>query len=156
MFSRTKAKPSDDVIDEAGTPIDIPDDAGADASRNTGAAASGGSARGSGAFLLENSKPSVISEGFLIVGDVTANGILHVEGSVRGAITTEVVNIGSKGSVNGRVTCKSLQVKGVFEGIAECDELVVSGRAKVSGTITYRTLSIQRGAQVEGDLGAAR
>ena len=111
----------------------------------------GNEGAGSG-FLLDRSKPSVISEGFTLQGDISANGVLHVEGLIRGTINTDAVNIGLHGSVEGQVASKSLHVKGAFVGTAVCEDLVISSKARVVGRITYRSLAIQRGALVEGDL----
>ncbi len=106
----------------------------------------------SGGFLLERNKPSVISEGFSLVGDIMADGVLHVEGSVRGTVATGVVNIGPNGSVEGEISCQQLHIKGSFVGQADCDELLIAGKARVSGRVTYRTLSVQRGADIDGSL----
>jgi len=105
-----------------------------------------------GGFLLERNKPSVISEGFSLVGDITADGVLHVEGQVRGTVATGVVNIGPNGSVEGEITCQQLHIKGAFVGQADCDELLIAGKARVNGRVTYRTLSVQRGADIDGNL----
>ena len=143
MFAKSKNKspddltPSQDLVDDAGSPADTRTDAGAP---------------GGGSFLLDRNKPSVISEGFALVGDVVAEGVLHVEGSIKGTINSDVVNIGLNGAVDGDVRCKSLQIKGSFLGTARCDELIISGKARVSGRIAYGSLSVQRGATIEGDL----
>ena len=110
---------------------------------------------GSSGFLLDSNKPSVISEGFSLVGDISAQGILHVEGMIKGTVTTEAVNIGITGAIEGKIQCSSLQIKGAFVGEARCQELVISSKARVRGNITYETLSIQRGAFVEGELARA-
>jgi len=109
----------------------------------------------SSGFLLDSNKPSVISEGFSLVGDITAQGVLHVEGMIKGTVTTEAVNIGITGAVEGKIQCTSLQIKGAFVGEARCQELIIANKARVRGTITYETLSIQRGAYVEGELARA-
>ena len=109
----------------------------------------------SSGFLLDSNKPSVISEGFSLVGDITAQGVLHVEGMIKGTVTTEAVNIGITGAVEGKIQCTSLQIKGAFVGEARCQELVIASKARVRGTITYEPLSIQRGAYVEGELARA-
>ncbi len=106
----------------------------------------------SGGFLLERNKPSVISEGFSLVGDISADGVLHVEGEVRGTVKTQVVNIGPNGSVDGEISCQQLHIKGCFVGQADCDELLIAGKARVNGRVTYRTLSVQRGADIDGSL----
>lgn len=118
----------------------------------TAAADEGASKSASSGFLLERNKPSVISEGFSLVGDITADGALHVEGQVRGTVKTNVVNIGQNGSVEGKVSCRSLQIKGTFLGEADCDELLIAGKARVTGRVTYKTLSVQRGAEIDGTL----
>lgn len=119
----------------------------------TGNAASRNTA--SSGFLLDSNKPSVISEGFSLVGDISAQGILHVEGMIKGTVTTEAVNIGITGAVEGKIQCTSLQIKGAFVGEARCQELFIANKARVRGNITYETLSIQRGAYVEGELARA-
>ena len=72
--------------------------------------------------------------------------------NINGTINSDVVNIGLNGAVDGDVRCKSLQIKGSFVGTARCDELIISGKARVSGRIAYGSLSVQRGATIEGDL----
>jgi cytoskeletal protein CcmA (bactofilin family) len=81
--------------------------------------------------------------------------VLHVEGMIKGTVTTEAVNIGITGAVEGKIQCTSLQIKGAFVGEARCQELIIANKARVRGTITYETLSIQRGAYVEGELARA-
>ena len=78
--------------------------------------------------------------------------MLHVEGFIKGTVSTDVVNIGPRGAIEGQVTSKSLHVKGAFVGTAVCDELFIASKARVVGRITYRTVAIQRGALIEGEL----
>jgi hypothetical protein len=142
MFAKSKNKSTDNAYEE---PEDMTPETANSAPRS--GASSG--------FLLDSNKPSVISEGFSLVGDITAQGVLHVEGMIKGTVTTEAVNIGITGAVEGKIQCTSLQIKGAFVGEARCQELVIANKARVRGTITYETLSIQRGAYVEGELARA-
>jgi len=142
MFAKSKNKSTDNAYEE---PEDMTPETANSAPRS--GASSG--------FLLDSNKPSVISEGFSLVGDITAQGVLHVEGMIKGTVTTEAVNIGITGAVEGKIQCTSLQIKGAFVGEARCQELVIASKARVRGSITYETLSIQRGAYVEGDLARA-
>jgi len=102
--------------------------------------------------VLSSQKPSVISEGFSITGDIQSTGILHVEGKVTGTVGAQSVNISTKGEVEGEIRCNSLHIKGAFQGLAECDELVVASSAQVLGKIIYRYITIGSGAQVQGEL----
>lgn len=97
-------------------------------------------------------KPSIISEGFELIGDLISTGVVHVEGSVRGKLALSTITIGSKGVVEGTIQCETLHVKGRFSGTAHCRELTLSADATVDGQVYYSTLAVQRGAKISGEL----
>lgn len=97
-------------------------------------------------------KPSIISEGFELIGDLISTGVVHVEGSVRGKLCLSTITIGSKGSVEGTVQCETLHVKGRFSGTAHCRDLTLSADATVDGQVYYNQLAVQRGAKITGEL----
>ncbi|MGE5523796.1 MAG: bactofilin family protein, partial [Rhodospirillaceae bacterium] len=97
-------------------------------------------------------KPSIISEGFELVGDLISTGVVHVEGTVRGKLALSTITIGSKGVVDGTIQCETLHVKGRFSGTAHCRELTLSAGASVDGQVYYSTLAVQRGAKITGEL----
>lgn len=99
-----------------------------------------------------SSKPSILSEGFSFRGELSAKGAIHVEGSLNGQIQVDDLTIGSKGQVEGVVTCSSLHIKGKFSGTATCSELIVTSSAAVDGHVVYQTLSVQKGASIKGEL----
>jgi len=57
--------------------------------------------------IISNStaKPSILSEGFSFRGEIAAKGAIHVEGSLNGQIQVDELTIGSRGQVEGVVTC---------------------------------------------------
>jgi cytoskeletal protein CcmA (bactofilin family) len=142
MFGKPKSNSGDENFDEG---AEVGDE-------SRGETESGGGNGNGGGFLLDRSKPSVISEGFTLQGDISASGVLHVEGFIKGTVRTDAVNIGPRGAVEGKVMSKTLHVKGAFVGTAECDDLFIASKARVVGRITYRSVAIQRGAMIEGDL----
>lgn len=97
-------------------------------------------------------KPSIISEGFELTGDIVSSGGLHVEGKIDGKMQVDSLTVGTKGSVKGSVTCKTLTIKGHFEGDAYCSTLSLSGQAVVSGNIEYHTLIMASGTVLTGNL----
>jgi cytoskeletal protein CcmA (bactofilin family) len=99
-----------------------------------------------------SNKPSILSEGFSFRGEISAKGAIHVEGSLNGQVQVDELTIGSKGQVEGVVTCSSLHIKGKFSGTATCSELIVTSSATVDGHIVYQTLSVQKGASIKGEL----
>ena len=102
--------------------------------------------------VLDTHKPTVISEGFSLTGDIVSEGILHIEGRTSGTIKASSINVGPRGYVEGNVACASLHIKGGFTGTAVCGELVIAASAVVKGNITYQLLTIGRGATIEGEL----
>ncbi len=155
MFGKPKSNSVDEPVDVSSYEAEGDEGEASRANASGGGSSNGGGAGGpgnGGSFLLDRSKPSVISEGFTLQGDISAQGVLHVEGFIKGTVQTDVVNIGPRGAVEGQITCKALHIKGAFVGTANCDELFIASKARVVGRVTYRTLAVQRGALVEGDL----
>ena len=99
-----------------------------------------------------SNKPSILSEGFSFRGEISAKGAIHVEGSLNGQVQVDELTIGSRGQVEGVVTCSSLHIKGKFSGTATCSELIVTSSATVDGHVVYQTLSVQKGASIKGEL----
>jgi cytoskeletal protein CcmA (bactofilin family) len=97
-------------------------------------------------------KPSVISEGFIINGDIKSEGQLTVEGSFIGDISVDSLIVGVSGSVGGVINAKVINVKGILSGKIHCQEIIVGGRSIVDGELTYSAITIQRGGIVKGDI----
>ncbi|MBT9550669.1 MAG: polymer-forming cytoskeletal protein [Hydrogenophaga sp.] len=102
--------------------------------------------------LITTQKPSVVSEGFVMRGDIDSAGILHVEGSVIGTIQADDVNIGTAGLVEGTLTCKNLNIKGQVSGSVVCEELVVAPSAHIKGDVSYVSLTIGSGATIDCEM----
>jgi cytoskeletal protein CcmA (bactofilin family) len=101
---------------------------------------------------MNDAKPSIVSEGFSFSGDIVSDGTIHIEGNITGSIVVDVITIGIRGVVDGQITCSRLHVKGAFKGIAETDELQVDSTASLDGTVSYKVLTAQRGANIVGEL----
>jgi cytoskeletal protein CcmA (bactofilin family) len=141
MFKKTKIDPPEVPVTESPTPMSTPaEDIPVQKRAITGVA------------VLDSHKPTVISEGFSLTGDIVSDGILHIEGHTSGTIKASSVNVGPRGQVEGNIACASFHIKGSFSGTAVCGELVIAASAVVKGHITYQLLTIGRGATVEGDL----
>ena len=143
MFKKTKIDPPEVLVTESESPTPMITPAEEFSVPKRGV---------TGVAVLDTHKPTVISEGFSLTGDIVSDGILHIEGRTSGTIKASSVNVGPRGQVEGNVSCASLHIKGVFSGTAVCGELVIAASAVVKGHVTYQLLTIGRGATVEGDL----
>lgn len=104
----------------------------------------GGDGSGSGLNL--------IGRGTVIVGSITANASIRVEGEIHGkVVSSDLVTIGNTGSVEGDVEAKNLVVGGTVVGnLTAQDKLVLESRCSVTGDIRARRLVIDEGASFEG------
>ena len=99
-----------------------------------------------------NLKPSIISEGFEFIGEIRSNGYLTIDGTVRGTLSLHSIQIGATGILDGNVTCDTMNVKGGFSGQLDCRDLTIGSRAVVDGRVSFKSITIQRGGVVKGEL----
>lgn len=101
---------------------------------------------------VNNLKPSIISEGFEFIGEIKSNGYLTVDGVVRGNLALHSIQIGVTGTLDGNVVCDTMNVKGSFSGSLDCRDLTICSRAVVDGDVSFKSITIQRGGVVKGEL----
>ena len=95
---------------------------------------------------------TIISEGFSIVGSVTSDGLLEVYGKVEGAMHCASLVIHRHGHIVGPINGDKVVVDGTVRGPIDCGEVILNSRAKVVGDIRCRTLVVEKGAFIEGNL----
>lgn len=112
----------------------------------------GGNGNGGMKPAVNNLKPSIISEGFEFIGEIRSNGYLTIDGTVRGTLSLHSIQIGVTGVLDGNVTCDTMNVKGNFAGSLDCRDLTIGSRAVVDGKVSFKSITIQRGGVVKGEL----
>jgi cytoskeletal protein CcmA (bactofilin family) len=95
-------------------------------------------------------KPTIISEGFEFVGNITSEGVLNIAGVVKGKISAKSILVDVEGQVEGELTSEILVVKGKIVGEVVCQDLNIGPRAFIDGSISYQNIHIQRGGKVAG------
>jgi len=103
-----------------------------------------------GGVAADAARPSVLSVGVRLKGEFACAGPLHVEGTVEGAVHGPEVLIGPSGSISGDVDSSKLSLKGRFNGRAVCGEVVIGPQARATGDITCGSMTLARGAVLEG------
>lgn len=132
------------------SPADVPPVATSAAEPEVSAAAA--HANGAAKPAANNLKPSIISEGFEFIGEIRSNGYLTIDGTVRGTLSLHSIQIGATGVLDGNVTCDTMNVKGNFSGSLDCRDLTIGSRAVVDGKVSFKSITIQRGGVVKGEL----
>lgn len=93
---------------------------------------------------------AVLAPNLVVSGNLVSEGNIHVDGTVEGDIQTMHLTIGSTGIVKGRVYGDEVKVSGRVEGSITACELMLEETAVIEGDVHYRSLSVSRGARVNG------
>lgn len=95
--------------------------------------------------------PSIISADLRIVGDLHCAGDIQIEGNVEGDIKSQSVTVGEGAQVSGSLFAKTVRVSGEVKGQIEASSVTLAKSARVTGDVVHEVLSIEAGAQLEGN-----
>ena len=93
---------------------------------------------------------TIIAEGLKIVGSVTAEGLVEVNGQIEGDLHCTSLVISPKASILGGVEAERVVVNGKVEGPIKGGEVLLKSRAHVVGDIQHQSLAIESGAYFDG------
>ena len=102
-------------------------------------------------FLKRKSNFTLLGPDIDIDGDLAATADLHLDGRVNGDIKCAALVQGETSEIIGMVAAENAQVAGRIKGSISAETLVILKTARIEGDVTYGTLSIEEGAQVEGN-----
>jgi cytoskeletal protein CcmA (bactofilin family) len=102
---------------------------------------------------IENNSINLLGVGTEISGDITSNGDIRIDGSLKGNLKTKgKVVIGETGSVIGEIQCKNSDIEGRLEGkINVSDLLSLKAVSSIKGDIICRKIAIEPGAKFTGN-----
>lgn len=103
--------------------------------------------------LMDRANASVIGRDLVIMGQqivIVTQGILQVDGEVRGDLRGKEVIVGETGRVTGTVAAENVQVRGTVSGAIRGISVTLLPTARVEGDIHHQTLSITEGAIFDG------
>ncbi len=101
---------------------------------------------------------TLVGEGTVIEGEIRFTEGLRIDGRVMGNVIAlgdarNLLVIGDKASIAGRVKAGHVIVNGEVRGPVESDELLeLQPRARIEGNVRYERLEMHQGAQVHGEL----
>jgi cytoskeletal protein CcmA (bactofilin family) len=93
---------------------------------------------------------TVIADGLRIIGSVTADGLVEVNGHIEGELRCTSLIVSRKAHVVGTVTAEQVIVDGKVEGPIQGGEVILKSQAHVVGDIHHQSLAIEKGAYFEG------
>lgn len=96
--------------------------------------------------------PSLINRGLTVTGDLHSDGEIQVDGEVIGDIDCNQLVIGETGTVRGEIIAEAVSIRGEVNGRVRGSDVSLSGTAKVIGDILHRSLAMEAGAHLEGQV----
>jgi cytoskeletal protein CcmA (bactofilin family) len=100
--------------------------------------------------MLGSKQGTVIAKGLKIVGSVTAEGLVEVNGQIDGELHCTSLVIARGAHVTGTVAAERVVVDGNVEGPIQGGEVLLRSQAHVTGDIHHRSLAIESGAFFDG------
>jgi cytoskeletal protein CcmA (bactofilin family) len=95
---------------------------------------------------------SVIGADVVITGDVRATVDLHIDGRIQGDVTCATLVQGEGSHIVGAVQADQARLAGTVEGSLTVKMLVIEAKARIKGDVSYESLSMAVGAEVDGRL----
>jgi cytoskeletal protein CcmA (bactofilin family) len=93
---------------------------------------------------------TVIGEGLKIVGSVTAEGLVEVNGQIEGDLHCTSLIVSPKAQIVGSIIAERVVVDGRVEGPIQGGDVVLRSQAHVVGDIHHQSLAIEKGAYFDG------
>ena len=98
-----------------------------------------------------NESFAVHAPNLVVSGNLVSEGNIHVDGTVEGDVQTVHLTIGGTGVVKGRIFGREVKISGRVEGSITACEVVLEESAVIEGDIHYQSLSVARGARMNGN-----
>jgi len=98
----------------------------------------------------QSSEHSVVGPSTKVVGNVSGDGSLRIEGSVRGDVQISGdVTVATGGSLEGNLAAASLDIAGTLQGdVSSRGPITIREGAVVRGELSGREVSIEPGSRV--------
>jgi cytoskeletal protein CcmA (bactofilin family) len=85
-----------------------------------------------------------------VTGNIGGQGNLHIDGRVDGDVNCASLIIGNSGQVNGNITADDAKIAGAVTGTVAAKVLTIEASARITGDLSYDSVSVETGAQVDG------
>jgi len=94
-----------------------------------------------------------------VLGDVRFSGGLHVDGKIKGGVTTlgtdksAHLSVSETGAIEGDVRVPTMMLNGTVIGdVRATEKLSLASKARVTGNVYYKVLQMEPGAMINGQL----
>lgn len=119
----------------------------------------GGGNSGGGSSSKGGAVDTLIGRQTEVLGDVRFAGGLHVDGKIKGSVTTlgndksAHLSVSESGAIEGDVRVPIMMLNGTVIGdVRATEKLSLASKARVTGNVHYKVLQMEPGAMINGQL----
>ena len=95
---------------------------------------------------------SFIGPEVVVSGDLATSAQLQVDGRIDGNVRCGQLCQGETGIIAGDILADEARVGGLVQGTVNAASVIVEASARITGDVTYETISIAAGARIDGRL----
>ena len=106
-------------------------------------------------YPTEDRRRSVLHDGITINGDWQSDGIVEFGGSIVGNVTADTLVVTENGTVRGNVWARNVTIAGALDGTISAVNVTLKRQARVTAQIETHVITIDEGANLEGQVKAA-
>ncbi len=99
---------------------------------------------------LEQAEPTVLGSGTILDGNLTSEGEVRIEGTVRGVVQAQICVVAAGGVVTGEISADTVEIHGRVHGPLRAHHVHLQPGSHVEGDITSATIAIETGAKLSG------
>jgi cytoskeletal protein CcmA (bactofilin family) len=92
---------------------------------------------------------SYLGKGSTITGELQFPGTVELPGYVKGRVEAATIIIEASGQIEGELRAANIMIRGRFDGTLIGGTVTLQSSARVTGEISYGSLRIDNGAEVE-------
>ncbi|HEY5607685.1 MAG TPA: polymer-forming cytoskeletal protein [Alphaproteobacteria bacterium] len=93
---------------------------------------------------------SIIAADMKLVGDVTSEGEIQIDGHVEGDVRCGSITVGQSGVIKGAVRADGALVRGRITGEISARSVSLTKTAHVLGDVLHESLTVEPGAYIDG------
>jgi cytoskeletal protein CcmA (bactofilin family) len=97
-------------------------------------------------------RPTIISEGSSLDGNLTFEGLVHLDGKFKGNLKADKVVVGKNGLFSGNLVANSVTISGQIKGDVTCQSIGIKNGSKIVAKIQYEVIEMQAGTVISGEL----
>ena len=106
--------------------------------------------KGESKLRSDASSPSIVASDMKLVGNVTSEGEVQIDGHVEGDVQCGSLTVGQTGVIKGAVKADTALVRGHITGEITARSVSLTKTAHVLGNVLHESLMIEPGAYIDG------